>query len=139
PELLLRRRQAGRGDDGPHDEVVVDRGALRLAGREPVVDARFRAVRQERAQRTHLLRARLIEGETLAGVVDRGDDATLVTRDGRGDGGAGRLRHVGERLRLHGVLDAAEERLVLLLRAGARDDERILLRRVDEVLRRLPR
>ena len=56
----------------------------------------------------------------------------------RSDRRAGGLRDVGEGLQLHRVLDAAEERFILLLRAGARDRDRAFLRGSDEVLGRLP-
>src|SRR5207245_11044945 len=81
PEGLLLRREPRRRHDRSHDEVVVDRYPLRLARRETRVDPGLRALGSERAERPKLLRAGLIEGESPAGVVHRGDGAALATRE----------------------------------------------------------
>src|SRR2546430_3917572 len=137
PELLLSRGESGRRHDRAHDEVVVDRDALRFAGGKAHVDGGRGAGRHERAERPKLLG--LVQLESLARVVDGGHDTALMSGEGRGDCCARSLGDVRERLRLHRVLDASEECLVLLFCAGAGDGHRVLLGRGDEVLRGLPR
>src|SRR5438552_4428772 len=136
PERLLSWRKSRRRHDRPHDEVVVDRDALRLARGKARVHGGGRAGRHERAQRSHLLG--LVELQAFARVVHGRDDATLMAGDSRRDCGARGLADVGEGLCLHQVLDAAEERLILLFRTGPGYRERILFGRVDEILSGLP-
>src|SRR6266545_4502367 len=121
PERLLRRRQAGRRHDRPHDEVVVDREALRLAGREARVRSGGRACRRERAERTELLL--LIETQPFARVVHRDLDAALMAGEGGRHRSTAGLRHVARDLDAGDLGDAEEHDLVLLLRSGPGRDE----------------
>src|SRR5438093_11981543 len=89
PELLLTPRQSGWPHDRAPDEVVVDGGALRLACCETRVGRGRRARGRECAEGSKLLR--LIQLESLTGIVHRRDDAALVSSDGRCDGGSRRL------------------------------------------------
>src|SRR5512132_1796881 len=118
PEGLLLGSQAGGRHDRPHDVVVVDREALRLAGREARVRSGRRACRCERAERTELLL--LEQTQPFARVVHRDLDAALVAGESGRHRAAAGLRHVPERLCLRELSDPQEHDLVLLLRAGAR-------------------
>src|SRR4026209_859257 len=80
PERLLLWRQAWRRHDRPHDEVVVDRETLRLAGREARKRTGRRACWHERAERTELLL--LIQPEALARGVSCDLDAALGAGEG---------------------------------------------------------
>src|SRR5437867_3016178 len=139
PELLLPLRQSGWGHDRAHDEVVVDRDPLRRARGKARVYGGRRARGGESAKRPKLLGAGLVQREALARIVHRCDDPPLMTGDRRRDGRTRGLAQIREGLGLHGVLDATEESLVLLLRTVAGDGERVLRRLGDEVLRGLPR